>query len=395
MRHGMSNKKAKKKRKKKGKRKSRGDAVLSMYNTICTSLVEQTRGEGVGLVLGPEEKEKEEVWSFLWARMREARIFIIPSTAYNDALNAAASQVLQVAFGVKEDLSSFGALVDDPDTNKDLVDIICEMSERVDPPDQKEWPFPTLWLSFDQPVTMSGAAVNTTISATVRELIGQQNLTGVRIVGFLLTHNHQREPYITMVCSVEDIEKGVGHLLWPTVYKPDQGWMHPSDLSPWVSHHLIRFLNSFGSYEEELPSLNARFAHKTESKKLKVQLPVPKPYYIVTLKKEITPRSDKRPEKGYKSWELSFRFDVRGHYRVLYERFNHTLSEKERKRLIDRNYRIYKYGTVKPYDKKRLEKRGVALPRPGETLVVQVIWVKHHVRGPEDAPYIPSIRRAV
>lgn len=380
--------KQRKRREKKRESNKVGDRVVRVYNKICSTLIENSEDqETPRLAIGVGEEEAATTWSFLWARMREARIFIVPNDRIDAAFVKAGEKIVEVLFGV----DSFDDYVDliTGDTFAETNDMIIELANNVKPPDSDYWPFPSLWVSPSGPYPMSKVLLETAISEPVREMVGASR---AGTLGWLYTSDHLGQPYITQAVALGS-DEGVPALVFPTIYKPSVGWVRPGDLSPWTSQFILSFINNFGTVEEHSPSSTVRSERDRSSKKLSVPLPIPRPYYVVKLKQSTVNREEKKGQSR-KSWELTYRHDVRGHYRVLVERGPLPLKGEDADKLTKRGYRIYGPRPVKAYDRRRLIQRGHALPRRDEWVAMLVIWIRSQIRGPEDAPYIPSIRVA-
>lgn len=378
----------KKRREKKRESNKIGDQVLRIYNRVCATLIENTRDDTTESVFFgvSEEKEAQKVWSFLWARMREARIFVIPNEQIEASVLKAGEKIMEI-FGY-EGFNDYADLILG-DSFAETNDMIIELSNRVEPPSVDRWPFPTMWIAPRDPVAINKTLLKTGISSAVRNTLGSPQGS---ILGMLYTTDHLNRPYITQAALLSSKESdALSALVWPTIYKPDAGWMHPADLSPWTCQMILSFINSFGSVEERSPSSTIRNERDKKTKQLAVPLPIPKPYYVVKLKKS-TVRCDEERGAPQKSWELTFQHDVRGHDRVFVERGPLPMREEIRDKLIKRGYRIYVDRPLKSYDKKRLLQRNHPLPRRDEWVALLVIWVKSFRKGPPDAPYVPSIR---
>ena len=82
---------------------------------------------------------------------------------------------------------------------------------------------------------------------------------------------------------------------------------------------------------------------------------------------------------------------MRGHYRLRVVRGDLPISDKRRRELAEKGYRLLA-GPVVGDDAQRLLSRGIRLPRLGEWAAVKTTWVRAYVRGPEGAPHVPAMR---
>jgi len=127
--------------------------------------------------------------------------------------------------------------------------------------------------------------------------------------------------------------------------------------------------------------------------------PPPAPFYVV--RASDLARGD---GAGGTHASPSFRFDVRGHDRLLVHRGEGEVDAVALARMERRGYRfaVGRWPRLEGDDEAPLDlggalaraarARGHAEPTPGEWVAVRVVRVRAHVKGPEDGVYVPGLR---
>ena len=142
----------------------------------------------------------------------------------------------------------------------------------------------------------------------------------------------------------------------------------------------------------EIEMSEAHFSRK-QKKQLRrsgarVTMGAPAPYYEVRMTSRFTP-TDPKPEPEPIEW--SHRWDVRAHRRVLVRRGALPMPDRDRSKLTMRGYRIFE-GTVPLEVAHALAVRHKPPKRDDEWIAVKTTTVKAFQKGPEDKPYVPSVR---
>jgi hypothetical protein len=144
---------------------------------------------------------------------------------------------------------------------------------------------------------------------------------------------------------------------------------------------------------------------KEKSVSISIPKKLPDPYYVVymddTVKVQswLTERS-KRPKTGTVHLSPQHRYDVREHDRVRVHRGPLPMDPKIRRRLeavrpvSGRSYKIYTELQPDGEIAELLFKRGIKRKQPDEWMAVLVTPIHHHIKGPPEGPYIPSVRKA-
>ncbi len=120
-------------------------------------------------------------------------------------------------------------------------------------------------------------------------------------------------------------------------------------------------------------------------------LPIPMPYYKVTLQDSYAEEAVRRFPHVGRSISYSHRWDVRGHDCVRVAKGKLPLSPEIAVRLKKRGYAIYDIQPIATDHYDILQKRGIRRD-PDEWIAVLVYRRDAYVKGPEGAPYVPATR---
>lgn len=109
---------------------------------------------------------------------------------------------------------------------------------------------------------------------------------------------------------------------------------------------------------------------------------IPKPFYVVQPKDYVS----RTPAEARAHGGLDFRFERRGHLRLLVERSMEPLEPRDGWQLLGPQ------EEPGPRLAAHLEARGHAPKQLGEYLMVRIAVVTTHIVGPEDKPFVPSVK---
>ena len=124
------------------------------------------------------------------------------------------------------------------------------------------------------------------------------------------------------------------------------------------------------------------------------QRPIPKPYYLIKLKSNVIHEGFRSALPPRRKFEYQHQFQVRGHYRVRVKRGPLPMPQEAREVLAARKYTIYTINSMVERHTRMLAERGVSPKRPHEWVAVLETWVRDHMKGPDDGPFVPSVRVA-
>jgi hypothetical protein len=184
---------------------------------------------------------------------------------------------------------------------------------------------------------------------------------------------------------------------------PNTGWLHPFSVYPWLVDAVVRIVNANDTLVKGLkPGLWDRARGKKIKKEYRVSgSAIPRPYYPVELRSSTLTDTVSSTFKGVRKLveARSYRSMVRGHWMTKYLRGKLPLEAAVRTKLLKRRgsgsrYKIW--TAVNPPDTQAMEvltRHGQRGPQPGEWVATLRSWRRDHVKGPEDAPFVPSTRR--
>lgn len=166
-------------------------------------------------------------------------------------------------------------------------------------------------------------------------------------------------------------------------------WIHPV-YNRWV-HYLVQQLSQ-GTKTAVTPGVRKDWMARVKANMVRGY---PPPYYVVPLQHQVVPQTVAEAESVADTARrsLTYQHSVRAHECCKVIRGKGDIPPK----LLLRRYRFYKHGdTISETDRARLQDRNELPPdSPGEWIGILTWWRASHVRGPEDAPFIPSARFGV
>lgn len=155
-----------------------------------------------------------------------------------------------------------------------------------------------------------------------------------------------------------------------------------------VAAKILRQVNNAGVtkvHPKEFRSVQDRF------NKVRV---IPPPFYRspISLSSPEANVDHSRPAGVDISKEYTHRWDVRGHKRLYLRRGRMPIKESEKNNLTSKGYSVYTYTQPTTEEIALIAQRGKEQKKRGEWLAVKVVWVDAYIKGPEDKPYIPSLK---
>lgn len=336
----------------------------------------------------------DEIINEAWLRSREARIFVLEADAWDRMYTGSIHLINKIVCGYAKDILGYDedpfAVPPSDKQAKEMVGVVEAFADAVDLPEQL--PFEDMWLAFGGGVRVPKPEWSSNLPQVVEAQRG--DLKDVWMLAYLVTCDSNGEP---IVLSVYRIIRGDGRdgYAWQTVFCHG-GWT--SILVPdfMIVPSIIEALNSFRTYilERRAP-ISHTYDRKQIAKKACGPLPPPKPYYTINLRNTlINQAAAKNAEARAEQLRRppSHRYDVRGHEVCRIVREPLPIDPGVVAGLRARGYNVYIDGHVSPEDQARLDKRLVDPKSPHEMLAILTTWRPEHIRGPKDAPYVPSIR---
>lgn len=292
---------------------------------------------------------------------------------------------------------------DDPVPRDHLIKQMPHYWESVSTAGRKvpfpsKFSFPYMWLALDRPLQLRD---------NQREFFFCDEWPMANLVGFLVSDQGFLWTVIIVANNdnliLDDLGRVSGanvNLHCLTEYDCDAGWYGPMTLTPWVAPALIEWINDHKVVTvEKVGGLHYRRLFRQSAKKRKYKMRVPPPYYAVTMRDEVVEAAARERFASKKRREYQHQWQVTGHDRIRIKRGPLPLDDKTRAELLKprakgARYQIYEYGHPADELAQQLWRRGVKPKGDREWLAVLVSRVDDYVKGPVDAPFIPSTRRS-
>ncbi|MBW2169803.1 MAG: hypothetical protein JRG69_11205, partial [Deltaproteobacteria bacterium] len=281
---------------------------------------------------------------------------------------------------------------------QDHMEKIVSAGARIPLPDPERWPFSSMWISFGAGVTMSRIMLASRLQSQTIFGMGMEEAV---LLGQLWTMTDDGPLVVEAIEFVSSNDKTgpVVGICWATVFAPLEpfiGWRHPYDLNPWICNAMHAHLISFKTFvvERDWTPGQWRKAAGDDIPRVIEQIPIPKPYYLIKLKNSVIQEGFRTSLPPRRKFEYQHRFQVRGHYRVRVKRGQMPMPQDVREILTERKYIIYTINYMSERHTRMLAERGVSPKHPDEWVAVLESWVKDHKKGPDDGPFVPSVRVA-
>lgn len=171
-------------------------------------------------------------------------------------------------------------------------------------------------------------------------------------------------------------------------------WEYCYSMMPWMLPEVIRAIDDHKTVVVEKPT-SFRERKRMDKELMRTGLNrVPKPFYIVYMDDKYITKRVKRTCANIRRSAQSYRCRVRSHSRILVRRGTLPLKPKYEKALLKRKYRVFKDEPLDFESYQAVKVRGHVPKQVGEWMAIRKVRVKEAIRGPEDAPFIESVRRS-
>jgi hypothetical protein len=374
------------------KEKESHRVILHEYFLTLEALRKTATGQ-----LSPKEKmmeiseENVRQASLAFGIMRNAHIFEFGPQTYIDLYHGADVYVEESVLGSAWTPAGVFNPDETPEEFKDRTDNyvtkVVAAGERIQLPDNK--PFDSMYIAWGGSAPMS--PINKMIYRMRHPKAGIDN--SAKSLALVISPTHvfeilsmDLEPWHP---SFPDVSRGI---LQINHYENGR-WLLPESLMPWMVASIIGAINQNESLitAGERSLWDRERARKT-ARTLRIHA-VPPPYYRVYIKSAHIKEALSTRHIPAKI-ERSHRFDVRGHYASRIIRGSLPMAEKIRKKLLKRKYKIH--SAMNPVDVESMSvlmRHRQAPPALGEWVAIRRWWQSDHLKGPKDAPYIPSTRK--
>jgi hypothetical protein len=362
---------------------TRNRRKLLIENYLNTVEMFRQGGDGIGVKYTDEDEHPEakqlsrEMASISWSLAREAHIFDIPFSLASVLYHQVDLHLCRMA-GVKWVHPTSKFKIPDKDVAH-YTEVVKR--ERVLQTLPENLPFESMFFGITPPLTLN--STQKMLWGVNPKLMDEHT----QLYGFLVTSNL----VATLIMQ---------NTLFAPKWEMTEGQWLPDSLTstPWWVPWIIDWINDHQTVvEESTKSFSYRTDYK-RSAKGKIPKPIPPPYYTVLMQDKKIEEDDwlKRLQKRSRAIarkKCQHQFDVRGHWCVRVARGPLPLAPKMEARLRKNKHRkLFIMDSPDAETAAHLAKRGFASKRVDEWMSVLVYWRDDHRRGPEDGPYIPSIR---
>lgn len=329
-----------------------------------------------------------ESYTHLWSIMRSSAIFAIPTQLYLQ-FYLQVDRWLSQTYGSRWKLKTENAVADREVYNIDAASpflrwVVQKAQSQSIP---EKLPFDRFFVGYEPPPALNPVQL-TLLHMDDKDTWGRK-IEQVFLVGHLITP--LRVISVLMCGAADEVTFA------PLVDLSESGWVSSSSCvcTPWVVPALIDWINEHRTVFEDGKTFGYRRRMQKEGKALKVKNLVPPPYYTVYMKDTLVQEAKKYGESRFKrEIEWNHRWTVRGHWMVRVKRGPLPLGIEDEQKLRQRKYKIFTLDSPDFETWKHLEKRGVKPKRVDEWMAVLISWRKDYVKGPEDKPLIPSVRKS-
>jgi len=266
----------------------------------------------------------------------------------------------------------------------DAFDNLENLSRAV--PFPAPMPFECIFLGLG-----SGYEIHGEERAAVGHIIRHTESKRIWILGYLIV-----EEWAVLIVVQYEGQDGVLGSLNMSLYQGENGWRLSQFLAPWVLNGIIGAINEHRTIlVEDKRGKRFRGFGKALKKKLKIHKLAPPDFYQIQLRSDVFIRSGqgRGPDTGQVVRVYRHRWDVRGHERCRVDRGLLPLDPQVKLRLQSRGYEVFETDPLDAETYHKVVVRGHLAKKRDEWMAVLSHWVKPHVRGPEEAPYIRSVRK--
>jgi len=272
-----------------------------------------------------------------------------------------------------------------------LIKRLTEATEQL--PYPNKWPFDVCWFA-------TGWAMMSTVQKAWRRLDPDEP---AMLVGILASDTGEHHEVIMLGdFRGRQIRPKAYQLVTHRVkYDPDieesGKWLQPMCLAPWILHRIVDCINDHKTVvmgKQHLSMASRRDIKRTQ-KKLKMRKPVPPPWYVVHLRDKVIHETEPRYRADQVTRKLSCRFTVRGHDCYKIYRGKLPMDPEFELKLENRGgYKFYKNRPLDEWAREVFRDRRLTPKLDDEWVAIKAWRREKFIKGPEDAPFVPSTRRA-
>jgi hypothetical protein len=361
-----------------------GDLAVDFYLALLDTQLSESRYQ--------EDEARRQLATVTWSCLRQAAIIRIPGALYGAFYHLADRYTTERT----------GAAWHGPDeppvqqhmSSRQFYQAVVELGEFEPLPEKR--PFEYIYFAYEPKIR---------VNQDLATLYGLHEAQRKGILKEFSLGGHLVGPDSVMACLMLQVRIQDKETDWkPAVMgatsmmmeRHSGKWNAPYTLAPWIIPSLIEWVNEHKSVVEDTRSLGYKIKVKKQFKKARLKKTAPPPYYTVRMQ-DVTIKETAKDTFGtrYKeTYEYSHRWTVRGHWMIRVKRGPLPLDANLEADLRKRKYRIFTHNEPDWDTWKHLRHRKVEPKRVDEWMAVLVSWRKDYVKGPEDKPLIPSVRKS-
>lgn len=355
------------------------------YMECMTYLYEVSRGN---MPNNARKAEHKRDGALAWAHMRDARIIHFDPQTHAD-LNAEADDMLVQRFtGMSAHRYWNEIKMSEELASKHYRGVAFGAKNAPWP---EHFPFDTVWIGYGAGVLMEKPELKAYFAG--RLWTPPDDIVAGAVVGHLVTATGHVWEFLQL-----QSESGAVALSYEHTRSVEGGWMRRYDLSPWTIPTLIDIVNQHRTMvvEQVVPSFKKEMKDRRKQLGLKGKQyrgHVPPPFYVVKVKNRTIIERMRDEESPGTGRQVSYRHDVRGHWRCRIKVGDLPLDPKLKEKLVKLDYNVYEHMPPKGEDLERLMERG-RRKGPKEWVAIKSTFIEAH-QSPNnpDLPYVPATRR--
>lgn len=390
-----------------------GKPTRTMHDLIVDRYLEFLKSFATGRKELEDEAVRRE-FNLLWAWLRRAKIFEISPDAYAELYKATDIYVTEEVCDTQYSDAEKGDPIPPKEERVTMLKRQVEACKHLGFPDHL--PFDVCWFALGEPIALSSVQceyrnIKPDIAASHLHLSYGFLVTDTGEVHEILTTTPKRNGTKSGVRVVthrirDDSTRRSDYMGWKEKdveehIEKARGWLTNLSFIPWVVLNLIQAVNdhqtTIVSPLRASPQTTSKF--KKARTAFEQRKPTPQPFYTVYMKESLIHDVVRLPT-GCDRLPPGHRYDRRGSYVHHIQRGPLPMDSKLEKRLLRHKgqdgsrWRIWKDRHMPSKWKKVLRKKRQPPKNRGEWVAILRFWRSDTICGPEDAPYIPSTRKA-
>lgn len=317
--------------------------------------------------------------------LRTARIFEIPCELYLAFYHQADKYTTEQIAGVEWMPANSEEWTEDRMTSMEFIQCVNDAGTRLEMPDKR--PFDSFYFAYNPTLVLKDTmfSIYGLDSEAIRETVRRAELIGHLVMGDLV-----------VTCMELRYYNGRHAFSYMVEHYQDE-WVMPYTLAPWVVTGLIDWVNDHQTivHDDTKTASYMRDARK-HIRQFHLKRDAPPPFYTVYMRDIVVNKSVRKTftSRFKKIIDWSHRWEVRGHFMVRVKRGQIPIDAKLEKVLKKRKYKIYTEEQPPFEIWQKLEARQIPPKKANEWIAVLVSFRDDFLKGPEDKPLIPSVRKS-